>query len=330
MNDVKRRFMINMKDRLYRGGYEAEQINDICNMLIFELADVEFNVITTEIVPADITSDRLLDLYSAVIITSGRSQRTIDHYRTVLKKFRRDVGKPFVEVTSHDVLFWLAEKQQNTKLTTCSNQRTILHTFYEWLTTEKFIEHNPVADTKSIKTPYEIKEGFTEVEIDLLRCACSSLRERAELEVLLSSGIRLSELCNLDRDDVDYSNNQITVRRGKGSKDRKTFISSVAAMWLKRYLDTRTDTNPCLFITRVNKRLTDDMCQRDLKRLATKSGVKDVHPHKCRHTFASTMWKRGMDLRSIQLLLGHANVNMTTRYISNDVSHVESEFKRYV
>ena len=330
MTSEKSKLLLRMKERLYKAGYKADQINDITNMLMFELADYDMQMITTDIIPADTTSDKLLDLYSAVLITSGRSERTVEHYRLVLRNFRKEVGKAYAEVNGHDVLFWLAEKQKKAiKLTTCANHRTIVHSFYEWLVKEKFISENPVSRTTPIKVPFELKEGFTDIEIDMLRSACETLRERAELEVLLSSGIRLAELCNLNRTDVDFVTNQITVRRGKGAKDRKTYISSVAAMHLKRYLATRMDDDECLFYTRVKKRLTDDMCQRDLKRLSERSGVPDVHPHKFRHTFASMLWRRGMDLRSIQILLGHANVNMTTKYIDNDLTHVESEFKRF-
>lgn len=329
MAETKERLFLNMKDRLLKVGYDPQQVNDITTMLAFELSNVEFTAISTELSTMDFTDERLVDLYSSVLITSGRSRKTIDHYRLVLRNFRKDVSKTYKEVSPHDVIFWLAMKQEKVKLATCSNQRIIIHSFYEWLKKEGFVTDNPVSNTYSVKVPYEIKEGFTDVEVDLLRSACETLRERAELEVLLSSGVRLAELCNLNKEDVDFLTNQITVRRGKGAKDRKTFISPVAAMRLKKYLATRTDNDECLFYTRVKKRLTDDMCQRDLKRLSERSGVPDVHPHKCRHTFASTMWKRGMDLRSIQILLGHANVNMTTKYINNDISHVENEFKRY-
>ena len=115
MAETKERLFLNMKDRLLKIGYDPQQVNDITTMLAFELSNVEFAVISTELSTMDFTDERLVDLYSSVLLTSGRSRRTIDHYRLVLRNFRKDVSKSYKDVTSHDVIFWLAMKQEKVK-----------------------------------------------------------------------------------------------------------------------------------------------------------------------------------------------------------------------
>jgi site-specific recombinase XerD len=152
-----------------------------------------------------------------------------------------------------------------------------------------------------------------------------SLRDRAILELLYSSGLRVSELTMLNRDQINLKSQEFSVR-GKGGKVRVVFISNKAKTALERYLNGRPDVDPAVFarigIKRIEKtkksnnlRLTPRSIQRIVKFYATKAGiVKDVHPHTLRHSFATDLIQNGADIRSVQEMLGHSSVTTTQIY----------------
>ena len=157
-----------------------------------------------------------------------------------------------------------------------------------------------------------------------------SLRDRAILELLFSTGLRVSELCSLTRD-IDFDADSFSVR-GKGEKIRVVFISDNARKAVKKYLDKRTDVDDALFV-RINRPGARDgdlamdkrSIERTVKQLAIRAGIsKKVTPHVLRHCFATDLLGNGADLRSVQMLLGHANIGTTQIY-----THVtDSELKR--
>jgi site-specific recombinase XerD len=150
------------------------------------------------------------------------------------------------------------------------------------------------------------------------------LRDRAILELLFSSGLRVSELVGLDKDHINLKRREFMVR-GKGQKDRPIFISPTAADWLQRYIDKRTDNTRPLFIRYSGRktvdltgnfhRLTVRSVQRMVAHYALLAGItKHVSPHTLRHSFATDLLMNGADLRSVQALLGHSNVATTQIY----------------
>ncbi len=152
----------------------------------------------------------------------------------------------------------------------------------------------------------------------------ATLRDRAFLELLFSAGLRVSELVSLDRDQVNLERQEFSIR-GKGGKLRIVFISDTAKHAIERYLAKRTDIDPALFVrikTGTNKeadaiglRLTARSIQRIVKKYAVRAGItKDVHPHTLRHSFATGLLQNGADIRSVQAMLGHANITTTQIY----------------
>src|SRR3989344_971187 len=154
--------------------------------------------------------------------------------------------------------------------------------------------------------------------------ALSDLRDRAILETLFSTGLRVSELCSLNRDDIDIKRGEFSVR-GKGSKIRVVFLSDGAKASLVTYLDKRPDADEALFIRvpqneKLEKyeklRLTPRSVQRIIKKYAVTAGIigKKVSPHSLRHSFATDLLRNGADIRSVQAMLGHASVTTTQIY----------------
>lgn len=149
----------------------------------------------------------------------------------------------------------------------------------------------------------------------------TALRDRAILELLFSTGLRVSELCSLNRDSINLAHDEFSVR-GKGDKIRAVFLSETSKNALKNYLAKRSDVDTALFIqhkykaaTTADLRLTPRSIQRMIKKYAVSSGItKEVTPHKLRHSFATDLLYAGADLRSVQALLGHANITTTQIY----------------
>lgn len=170
---------------------------------------------------------------------------------------------------------------------------------------------------------------FNDVEIDKLRSVCKTPKRRAVIEVLLSSGVRCEELTNLDIGDVDMRNRTLLVRNGKGGKDRIVYISEVAAEHLERYLSTRKDSSVELFRTQQGERYSCSGIQDMMRRLGKAAGISNVHPHRFRRTFATNLYKRGMDVHEIQRLMGHSNIQTTLGYICTDDAQLRAAYERY-
>ncbi len=184
-------------------------------------------------------------------------------------------------------------------------------------------------------TPEELGRLFAQAQIDTL----PGLRDRAILELLFSSGLRVSELVGLDRDHINLKRREFMVR-GKGQKDRPVFISDQAAGWIQKYLDQRPDTTRPLFIRYSgNKkvdlsgnfhRLTVRSVQRMVARYALLAGItKHVSPHTIRHSYATDLLMNGADLRSVQALLGHSNISTTQIYTHVTDPHLKSVHQKF-
>ena len=190
-----------------------------------------------------------------------------------------------------------------------------------------------IADTVEVpKRPREIPKFLTELEIhNLLESAKNNVRDYTILLVLCYTGLRVGELCNLRINDIDLENNVINVRAGKGEKDRIVPIEEKTCDMLKNYLnerlnfDVKTDH---LFISQKYTPLTPRTIERIVTKYAKKSGIsKTVTPHVLRHTLATTLLKRGADIRFIQKLLGHSTIATTEIYTHVDFESLKKAYK---
>ena len=198
------------------------------------------------------------------------------------------------------------------------------------MTSEEIIDKNPMQKIKPIKYEKIVKKPFNDVEIDNLRSSCETLRERAEFELLMSSGVRVSELGGLNISDVNFDTLEVLVKNGKGGKSRVTYMNDITKYHLIKYLTSRSDNNQCLFITRNLTRLSKSAAEGDLRRIGNRANVDNVHPHRCRRTFATNLAKSGMDLATIQMLMGHSDINVTKSYVALDKSYIKNQYNKYI
>ena len=171
--------------------------------------------------------------------------------------------------------------------------------------------------------------------------ACENSLEKAMMEVLISSAIRATELANIKIRDIDFEKNEIKIIR-KGNKEGVAFMSTIAALAIKKYINERGNYNtPYLWIADglmykcyknqiPGSKIETEGLRRVLKSIATRAKVENVHPHRFRRTFATMALKKGMDVEEIQQVLGHQNINTTMIYVNVDKSSVKEKYKNIV
>ena len=307
-----------------------QKLDDYTNAIIKILANYEIIERSTEIIPVDNENERILKRYAACLSIDGKSKGTIYQYIRSCKRLVETVNKPFTEMGAYDVRFYLAlEKERGNSNVSIENQRANLSAFFQWLTDEELIPKNPITKIKPIKCKDEIKLPFSDIELDELRSACKTKKERAIIELLLSSGIRVSELTEMKIKDINFSTLAVHVVNGKGDKERMTYTTEVSAKHLTNYLNDKP-IGENLFYNKNNQVLEPGGVRYILNTLAKRAGVENVHPHRFRRTFATNLAKRGMDIQDIQALLGHSNIETTMSYVCIDNEKVKSAYRKYI
>jgi len=266
-------------------------------------------------------NDHYIGIYLDAKRVENLSKRTLAYYEQTLSKCLAYIGKPVRLIDANDIrrcLSWALTERKVTP-TTVNNERRVLSSFFQWLENEDIIRKSPVKRTKALKEEKADKKPFSDEDVAKMREACVSVRDKAIFELLLSSGMRVSELCGLDRDGIDLTGRECDVL-GKGNKRRTCYFSAAAKMYLTRYLASRTDDEPALFVckARPHNRLSTGSVECMMRKLGKRAGVSNVHPHRFRRTFATNNLRRGMRLEEIQQLLGHSNMDTTLIYAKID------------
>ncbi len=303
----------------------------VMSKILMALNDYEIIDRCTDVAVYDDSNFRIMKRYFACLMIDGKSEKTIEQYRYRIGKFVEFTQKPLAEIGVYDIRYYLAcEKERGVSTRTLENTRAVLSAFFQWMAIEEIVQKNPCLNIKPIKYKREVKKPFSNVEIDKLRICCGSKRNRALVEFLLTSGVRISELTSMKVSDVDMEKMTVHVRNGKGNKERFTFINDVAKMHLLEYLKTRKEDGSYLFYSKNHTPITASGVRDMLRKLGEKSGVESVHPHRFRRTFATNLANRGMKVQEIQKLLGHSNINTTMCYVCTDEKHIQMSYTQHI
>ncbi len=285
-------------------------------------------------------------------IEKGRSSKTIDNYKHYLERFLAyaKIKNPdeITEAMIREYRVWL-NRQPGTKIgrnVESMKRRTqnyyliALRAFLKFLR-KRGIESVSPERIELAKVGERHLDLITAGELDRLLASPDAktqqgLRDRAILELLFSTGLRVSELCSLSTDDVDLSRDEFSIR-GKGDKVRVVFLTDAAKRTIKEYLASRKDMDDAMFVqygknakNAKELRLTPRAIQRLVKHYAVKAGItRKVTPHVVRHSFATDLLSNGADLRSVQALLGHANIATTQIYTHVTDSHLREVHKKF-
>ncbi|MFH0969736.1 MAG: site-specific tyrosine recombinase/integron integrase [Patescibacteria group bacterium] len=279
----------------------------------------------------------LTDFLEYLEIERNRSQKTIENYHHYLKRFLEWAKINSPEEISLDLVRKFRLHLNRFKDEKGKELKKITQN-YHVIAIRNFLKYLSKRDVKALapekievgKNPSHSVEFLDQGEVERLIGGAEgqelrTLRDRALLELLFSAGLRVSELVNINRGQINLKNQEFSVR-GKGDKIRIVFVSDTAKKALEKYLEKRTDIDPALFIRIPKKlsgenkkdkslRLTPRSVQRIVKYYAAKAGiVKDVHPHTLRHSFATDLLANGADIRSVQAMLGHSSITTTQIY----------------
>lgn len=273
--------------------------------------------------------DDLLDSYVAAMHVECRSQKTIDRYVYVIKKLMEFAQVPTRRISVYHLRNFLAnEKSRGICENTLEGYREIYSAYFNWLQRETLIDHNPCVNLGIIKVPKKEKKTYTDAELERLNWSCGNVRDRSIVHFLRSTGCRINEMTELNRDTVNLDALECVVH-GKGDKERMVYLDDVAGMILAEYLNSRKDDNPALFIGLRKNRITPNGVRIMLKELAKRAGVDHVHPHKFRRTLATDLTRRGMPIQEVAKILGHEKLDTTMRYVVLNKDDVKAAYRRY-
>lgn len=282
----------------------------------------------------------ILSKYQTYLITVKflNKDTTVNYYIIDIYHYLSYIKKDYYQTTNEDIYHYLSYLEEN-KYSIYSVVRKIssIKSFYHYLSSESI--YNLVLDIERPRFYRKLPEVLTLEEVDkLLDIKLDTpydYRNKAMLELMYATGLRVSELINLTIENIDF-NKQIVKCSGKGHKERIIPIGAIATKYLKIYLDEYRQTLMkgylCdnLFLNNHGKKITRQGFFKNLKIIAEKQGLKkEIHPHMLRHSFATHLLNNGADLRSIQLMLGHENISTTGIYTNVSTEKIKDNYDLY-
>lgn len=275
----------------------------------------------------------LLEMFMSAKRVEGCSEKTLRYYNATIGKFLTLIKKHVMHITTDDLRNYLSNHQQvnNCSKTNIDNIRRILSSFFAWLEDENYILKNPVRRIHKIKTVKTVKETYSDEALEMIRDNCKSLRDLAMIDMLSSTGMRVGELVRLNISDIDFENRECVVF-GKGNKERPVYFDARTKIHLKNYLESRTDSNPALFVSllKPHNRLEISGVEIRIRKIGRELGLEKVHPHKFRRTLATRAIDKGMPIEQVQMLLGHAKIDTTMEYAMVSQNNVKISHRKYI
>ena len=275
-----------------------------------------------------------LKKYIASKATENIKKNTLNIYFYALRNFFLRMSKHIEDITATDIRCYLYEYQQRHKVSerTLEQLRIYINSFFDWAVRNDYLTKNPCEKVMHIKYYATPREPFDAVELETIRASCRNFREKAIVDLLYSSGLRVSELCALKMEDVDFQSRTLIVRHGKGDKFRITYYNAEAEVSLKAYLATRDDSCPYLIVNirgekhGIGKRAIEDTIKKVCER--AEIDKKKAIPHNFRHTFATVMIDNGAPIQHVQQLLGHAKIDTTLIYAKKNMADIKRTHER--
>lgn len=310
-----------------------EQMKQVSSSIKDVLAKYEINKRTSNEERREKENTELLDTFLSAKKIEGCSDKTIHYYQSSIDKLLNGLSKCIKEICTNDIRRYLAEIQEENNLSkvTIDNLRRIFSSFFSWLEDEDYIAKSPVRRIHKVRTDTLVKEVLSDENIETLRDSCNEPRDLAMIDLLLSTGVRVGELVKMNRDDIDFQERQCKVF-GKGNKEREVYFNARTKIHLQRYLESRTDDNPALFVSlaKPHTRLTISGVEMRLRKLGKEAHLYKVHPHKFRRTLATMAIDRGMPIEQVQKLLGHVRIDTTLHYAMVNQQNVKIAHRKFI
>lgn len=263
----------------------------------------------------------------------GKSVGTIKRYKYELTRLLSYINKSVGRITASDIsdFMRLYKRTRNVSNQTLKGCRAVYSSFFVWLRDRDRITINPMTLVECIKPKQRIKKPFTDEEREQLLQNCRHLRDKAIMEFLYSTAVRVSEMVNLNRNDIRFSDRELIVY-GKGGKERTVYINGKTHLYLKQYLESRTDDNQALFVS-LNKphtRLSKEGVENVVRECGKRAKIANCYPHRFRRTALTNALNRGMPLQEVMTLAGHVKAETTMMYCTVDKESVQLHHKKYL
>lgn len=310
-----------------------EQLQKLENVLAIEFHGIEVREECTQLVTSEAHWQKILKTFLASKRIENCSDGTLKCYRDCVTKMVISLNKRLQDINTNDIRYYLAMYQEQRKISVSymDTIRRYLSSFFAWISDEGYISRNPMRRLKRIKVPQKIKKPFTPAEMEHLRCTARCQRDIAIMEFLYSTAARIGEVVQINRNDIDWGNKEIIIWGEKGKKERKVYLTDECSYHLKKYLDSRIDSNPALFVSgkKPYSRLGKQAIQSMLRALGQKTDI-HAHPHKFRRTLLTDAGNRGIPLQEIQMYAGHQKPDTTMMYVTVSEDNVKASFRRYI
>ncbi len=265
-----------------------------------------------------------------IMISERRSPRTVKQYSFLLEVFLEFIKKPLEQCDSSDIekyKFYLATERNYSKN---SQYLAVQALKYAMKVKDIKIPKNLTPPKRSRKMPVYLSENESS---RLLRASSKNLRDYNIVNLLLNSGLRVSELCNLKSEDVEFDTGKIMIHGGKGDKERIALVSDKVMESLKSYYKSKLErkvNSPYFFTSNKGSMFHTSTIEKIIRTIAKEAGItRKVTPHTLRHTFATNILKNGGDIRFIQTLLGHSSISTTEIYTHLDSDTMREMYKKF-
>lgn len=306
------------------------QLQKLQEVLEHSLYNCEISGKVTE---AEDDSQKLIDSFVYAKRIEGCSEKTLKYYRTTIEAMTEAIDKGVRHMQTDDLRTYLTEYQEKhgSSRVTIDNIRRILSSFFSWLEDEDHILKSPVRRIHKVKTATNIKETYTDEELEKMRDNCEELRDLAIVDMLASTGMRIGEMVLLNKADINFNERECVVF-GKGDKERVVYFDARTKIHLQNYIDSRIDDNPALYVTlrAPYTRITIGGIESRLREMGKNLEIEKVHPHKFRRTLATMAIDKGMPIEQLQQLLGHKRIDTTLQYAMVKQSNVKQAHRKYI
>lgn len=272
-----------------------------------------------------------------LLIDKKYSNNTILSYMNDLNNFNNFIQKNIIKVNKNDVLKFIEFERTKKDVRSVSHSLTVIRNFYNFLIIENIIKENPTDKIDSPKLKKSLPTVLSKEEVDdLLNIELNNkydYRNKAMLELMYATGMRISELINIQMEDINLNNSCVIVN-GKGNKERKIPFDEITTYYLEKYINEYRKQflkkiNNYLFLNCFGEKISRQAFFKTIKSLATKKNIhKKFSPHTLRHSFATHMVENGADLRSVQILLGHSDISTTQIYTNISNKFIRENYEK--
>jgi site-specific recombinase XerD len=294
-----------------------EQLSELRRVLIDAFNNVEVTEKKDTLLMESTGNEKLLEVFISAKRIEGCSEKSLTYYDSTVRHLFKSILKPVSQISTDIIRSYLGnyQKERSSSKVTIDNMRRIFNSFFGWLEDEDYIQKSPMRRIHKIRADKLVKETFSDESLEILRDSCENIRDLSMLDLLISTGMRVGELTNLNREDINFHERECVVF-GKGGCERVVYFDAQTKIHLQNYLEGRTDNNPALFVSfsQPYERLLIGGIETRLRELGKKADMKKVHPHKFRRTLATMAIDKGMPIEQVQRLLGPVKIDTTMHY----------------